>query len=795
MIKFEHLKKSYWKGGKEIKAIDDISLCFRDHEFVSILGPSGCGKTTLLNVIGALDIADSGVIYINGRNTANFGPLDWDAYRNNEIGFVFQNYYLIPQLTIYDNIGITLKLSSEKDKDVIHERILKALEEVGLQGLENSYPKQLSGGQCQRVAIARALINNPHVILADEPTGALDSKSAKQIMDILKNISKNHLVLMVTHNGELAEKYSDRIINLLDGKVVHDSNEYVAEDKEDKFELHHVHMSFLIGLKLGLKNMWSKKWRNFMTIAAASIGITSVGLILSMRTGITDYVKEVQTNALGDYPLIVKSVLKTSSAAKSEDDYYVKYPDTEEVNIEYSDYQYTDLNRIPDDYIDYLEEIAQNKELVSNYKTDQNVAFNLILKSGSDDNPSYTRVNNSYFYEICSDNNVVANQYDILKGTLPTKANEFALVVDEYNNLSYRLCSTIFGDINTKGNTTFSFDKIMNDFEFRLINNNDYYTKIITKDAEDKDWISYVKRGNSYDATMFNNSSTSCKITCILRLKDNAYSSLFNSGILYTRAYSNLVVSNATKSQMYKDQVEYGYEMDVFRNGYDLHTYTTDSGVTYKDEYLYNLNLHRMGALPVITNYYFYTDSFEDRSILTKYVYDYKLDDDATVKIIVKDYIESVTSEFSGLVNIFANVLLVISCVSLLVAGIMIAIISYISIMERKKEIGLLRALGARKKDILVMFLNENVFVGLLSGLIGIIFAICLCKPVSSLVVNLVNQYSSSVLATTELNLTKFNWWVAPILLFIAVGVTVLASLIPTISGCRKPPVEALRSE
>lgn len=790
MIKIKNLRKSYWKAGKEIKAIDDISLTFREHEFVSILGPSGCGKTTLLNVLGALDIADSGSLFINGKNTESFNARDWDSYRNSEIGFVFQNYYLIPHLNVFDNVGITLKLTNDIERAEYKDKILKAIDRVGLLGHEKSLPKQLSGGQCQRIAIARALINNPTVILADEPTGALDSKSAKSIMKLLKELSKDHLVIMVTHNGELAEKYSDRIINLLDGKVLEDSKPYEQEMEIESYNPKHVHMSFWTGIKLCIKNMWSKKLRNIMTILASSVGIVSVGLILSMRTGINEYVKEVQYNALGEYPLIVRSVLKTSSAAKAEDETYEKYPDENFINIEYSDYQYTDLNRMPDEFVDYLEEMANNKEYVSNYKTDQNVIFNLILKSGEGEDTSYNRITNSYFYEISSDNNVITNQYDILAGTLPTHAGEFALVVDEYNNMSYGMCNTLFGDINTKGFNTISFDKIMNDFEFRLIDNNDFYYHNI---SAGKNY--FAKYGTSYDMSMFTNSVNSCKITCILRLKENAYSSLFSSGILYTREFSNLVVKNAKDSDIYHCQIEAGNDMDMFHDGADLHEYTTDSGITYTEEYLLNNNLRKIGALPIITNYYFYTDSFEDRAVLTKYVNAYRLPGDAQVKIIVKDYIESVTSEFSGLVNIFTNILLVISCVSLLVAGIMIAIISYISIMERRKEIGLLRALGARKKDIMVMFMNENVIVGLLAGIIGIVGAILLCKPISGLVVDLVKLYSSSVLATTELELAKFNWWVAPILILLSVGVTLLASLIPAINGCRKPPVDALRSE
>ena len=777
MISLSHIFKTYKTGGREVKAINDISLAFRKNEFVAILGPSGCGKTTLLNIIGALDEKDSGDIFVNGVSTEKFSRRDWDAYRNNEIGFVFQNYYLIPQLNIFDNIGLTLKISNKKEE--YKEKIMAVIKKVGLEGLEKKYPNQLSGGQCQRVAIARALINNPTVVLADEPTGALDSKTATQIMDLLKEISKEHLVIMVTHNKEHAIKYCSRVIELLDGSIVNDTNPYVQEKEEESYDVNHVHMSLGTALKLSFKNIWSKKFRNILTIIASSVGIVSVGLILSMREGIGKYVKEVQQNALGDYPVIVTSYLKTSSVAKEDE--YDKFPEDENVLIEYSDSLYTNVNTMTEDFLNYMNEL--DPSLYTTKKTNSIIKFNLVTEIVED---SYAYVKNNYFSEICDNNIVVESQYDVLKGHLPSSYNEFALVVDEYNRLNYYTLNGLGFDVQS--NNQISFDNILSK-EYKFVSNNNWY-----RYSESKGY--YVRDTSNSYKDLYDMSSETFKVTCILRLKENAYSSsLLSNGMLYTGDFVEFVKEQSLASEITKKQIEMGFEYDVF-DGKPIEDYQDTSGTYYSKDYYYESNLSTLGARATITRLYYYTDSFEDRAHIQNYIAKYHTDTNPPTIVKVKDYIESVTSEFSDLVSVFTNVLLIISCVSLFVAAIMIAIISYISVLERKKEIGLLRALGARRKDVLLMFLSENAFTGIVAGALGVIGAMLLCKPVSKLVVNLIGMYGSTgVLGTATLNLTQFEWYIGPILVILSIVINVVAGLIPAVNGCRKPAINALRSE
>ncbi len=852
MIRLENVGKIYRNNDHHLVALDGLNITFPNNGLVAILGPSGCGKTTLLNILGGLDHPTSGIMYVHEHDTSDFDDARWDSYRNQEIGFIFQNYYLIPHLSVYDNVSLSLQMSgNHKDMD---ERVTEILKKVGLLDKKNARPSTLSGGQMQRAAIARAIINDPKIILADEPTGALDSTNAIQILHILKEIAKDRLVVMVTHNQELAHQYADRIIEMFDGHVVKDNSttvyqektsdengltggvyidhtaehgvtgsvykDYIGEqtltdgvyidhsaehgmtgsvykdyideqtltdgvykantasDQEKKSEEAptKVKIPFKTAVKWGVRNLWNKKLRSLLTILAGGLGIIGMGLILSMTSGVKSYINKAQESALGKYPIIVSSYPRNSSEGNKNE--LEEFPNTDYVIIEKGNVTIRDhLNQMPDDFKNYMTQM--NDSLYSICDSNSWINFNMITKREQD----YRHVASSYFTQMVKNKEFVNEQYTCLLGRLPQAFNELALVVDTYNRIDASLLQSLGFDTDEE---TITFDYLLREKEYRIIDNNDYYIKVDDKNC-------YYAYGSDYYEELYTESTVSLKIVGIIREKQNSVTPLYEPGILYTPELGDYIVSQALESEIVKEQIQSGLTKDVFTG---LPFEDRISGqTTYSKEYLYEQRMIILGTEAQITQFYFYTDSFENRLAIQDYIDDYQISDDAPIIVRTYDYIELVTNEFSLLVALFSNILLVFSIVSIAVSAILIGILIYISVLERKREIGLLRSLGARRKDVASMFLIEASLLGICLGILGVLGAAILTRPVSGIVHTLLAQYNTEMLSNVSIDLSSFQWWCAPILLIVGVLTTLIAGMIPAIIASKKRPADSLRDE
>lgn len=775
MIKLVSVSKKYKTTSHSCYALKKVSLTFQNQGLVAILGPSGCGKTTLLNILGGLDQPTHGSLIIDGKNTQNFTEQDFDSYRNQTVGFVFQNYYLIPHLTVYDNVALALEMSKEKHD--IKNKVLDALKEVGLLDIKNAKPSSLSGGQMQRVAIARALINNPSIILADEPTGALDSKNAAQVMSILKKISKKHLVVMVTHNQDMAEEYADRIIELLDGKIIHDSRPITRHITSSFKPTTKVRISFKHCIKWSLNNLWNKKLRSALTIFAGSIGIMGMGIILSMTSGVNEYIDNAQSQSLGKYPVMITSYLKNSS--ESHKDELTEYPDTDYIIIEKGDIaQQEHVNQMPDDFYQYMQDMDSSCYTVMD--SNSYLQFPIITKC----NDQYKLISSRYFTKTVDNLAFAKEQYDVLEGKMPESINELAIVVDNYNRIDVSLLDALGFDVQDE---TISFDFLLNQKEFHVIPNDLYY---IIPEGENH----YYAKGNLYYNDLYNaESGLALKIVGVLRENKSIKTPLFEPGILYTPSLSKYIQEQANQSHIVQEQLLYGLDKDVFTGEpfEDIANYN----YAYSKQYQYERRLFSLGAKEQITQLYYYTSSFEQRFMINDYFSSFTFNEEASIIVRSYDYIELVTNEFSTLVTLFSNILLVFSGISILVSVLLISILMYISVLERSREIGLLRSLGARKKDVARIFLSEAFTIGVLSGILGIILAIIFNRPLSNVTKSLLAQYTSSMLNNAALNLDHFRFWVAPIMLITSILVTLIAGVIPAIKASKKKPAEALKDD
>lgn len=774
MIQLKDVTKIYQTKGQTCVALDHVSLDLPNQGFIAILGPSGGGKSTLLHILGGLDQPTEGDILIDGVSLQQYQEKDYDIYRNQKVGFVFQNYYLIPHLSVYENIA--LKLEMAKETKNIQERVDAALKQVGLLDKKKAKPYTLSGGQQQRVAIARALISNPTIILADEPTGALDSKNAEQILKILKEISKDHLVVMVTHNQETALQYADRVIQLLDGKIVEDSNP-IVQDLPQKREKKEVKLPLKTSWKWAFTNLWNKKLRSALTIIAGSIGIMGMGLILSMTSGVNEYIVDAQSASLGKYPVMVTSYLQTSS--ESHKDNLIEYPDTDYVIVEKGDILMQEhVNRMPDAFSDYMEKMD------ASYYTVQDSNSYLEFPLLTENNGTYQKVSSYYFSKSVENVTFAQEQYDVLLGKMPENQNELALVVDNYNRIDASLLESL-GFSTEEEQISFSY--ILNQKEYRFIPNDDYY---VLPDGADH----YYAYGESYYEQLYHGeNAVSLKIVGILRENRNGKTPLFDTGILYTPALSRYIKQNAQASQIVQDQIRYGFSKDVFTGNAieDIET----SSYAYSKQYQLERRLLSLGAEEHVTQYYYYTSTFEQRIQILSYISNYESGKEDPIIVRSYDYIELVTNEFSMLVSLFSNILLVFTFISIGVSALLIGILMYISVLERKKEIGLLRSMGARRKDIATMFNIEAVAIGILAGALGVIGAIVLNRPVSGVTKLMLAQYTSSMFDSTSVHLEHFRLWCIPIMMVASVLVTLLAGMIPALVASKKKPVEALKED
>lgn len=762
MLEIRNIKKSYKTGTFIQHALKDVSISFRPNEFVAILGPSGSGKTTLLNIIGGLDRYDSGDLVINGKSTKKFSDSNWDSYRNNCVGFIFQSYNLINHLNILENVEMSLTLSGVSKK-VRKQKALDALKQVGL--IDHAYkkPNQLSGGQMQRVAIARALVNEPNIILADEPTGALDSTTSVQIMELIKEIAKDKLVIMVTHNKELAYDYANRIIELKDGELINDTNPHEQSKNNQEYKIRKTAMSFFTALSLSFKNIETKKGRTFLTAFASSIGIIGIALILSLSNGFNIEVEKFEKDALSSLPIMISEQtveMDEDSLAKMRDSFKIdnnSYPSEEVIYIQKDMVEdTTHTNIINQEFIDYIEKI--NPKYVSGISYMRLVSINALSKAKD----GYKIIDNSYLTTLPKSldekqNDVVEDNYDLLKGKFATNKDEVVLAIDSKNRVNEKLLEMLGFDLS-KDN--FTFDEILNK-EIKVVLNDDWYI----------DNNNYFIPNFNYEELYNNKNNLTLKIVGIIRGKEDAKLVSASSGIAYTESLIDYIVENNSKSKIVLKQKEVDYNIltgEQFREEKDKDTVLS---------YLGNDNL------PILVN--IFPRNFDSKDEIIKYLDDYnetKLEED---KLLYTDMASLISSLSGSIMDAITIVLIAFSSISLVVSCIMIGIITYISVLERTKEIGILRAMGARRKDITRVFNAETIIIGLCSGLLGITIARILVFPANIIIYN----------ATGLDNVAKMNPLHALLLLIISMLLTVLGGLIPAKVASRKNPVEALRTE
>ena len=776
MLELKKIKKSYKTGNFVQQNLNDVSLQFRKNEFVSILGPSGSGKTTLLNIIGGLDHYDTGDLIINNRSTKNYKENDWNAYRNNCIGFIFQNYNLISHISILENVemGMTLSGVSSKEK---RKRAKDVLKRVGLSEHAHKKPNQLSGGQMQRVAIARALANNPDIILADEPTGALDTKTSEQIMELIKEISKDKLVIMVTHNRELAEKYSTRIVELKDGKLLTDSNPVEKEEKNQKeFVIKKTAMSFWTALKLSFNNIKTKKGRTALTAFASSIGIIGIALILSLSNGFQTKIDEYEEDTLSQMPITISTqamnmneetmqeIMESHGKHKEYSNKKVIYPRENELET------MLHINKIDEEYVNYIESIDKNKLNAIGYeygttlnvvtqKSDGTYALVPTATNYSMSTTSMTGVMGwSVYPESMSKQSSLEKDYDILAGKINDDEPGVVIAVNSRNELDKATLEQLGFDVSKK----LSFDDILNK-EFKVIPNDIYYKEI----------NKYFVPDQNYQKMYENGDSITIQIQAIIRGKEEK-KELTQSGIYYNSALVDKVIEENKDSEIVNRQKEVDYNV-LTGQAFDK----TTSTVT-KDNILGVL-----GAEVTPSIIYLYPKDFDTKDYITNYLDDYNKDKKDIDQVLYTDYAAMISSLSGSIMDAVTYVLIAFSSISLVVSCIMIAIITYISVLERTKEIGILRALGARKKDIKRVFNAETFLVGIFSGLLGIVIAEILTFPTNRIIENL-----------SELpNVAQLNPIHAIILVIVSVTLTVIGGLIPASIASKKDPVEALRTE
>ena len=841
MLQLQHISKVYHTGDQEFHALKDISICFRENEFVSILGQSGSGKTTLLNIIGGLDQYTSGDLLIQGKSTKQFKDRDWDSYRNHTIGFVFQSYNLIGHQTALSNVEIAMTLSGVS-KAERKKRAIEALERVGLKDHLYKKPNQMSGGQMQRIAIARALVNNPKVVLADEPTGALDSETSVQIMDLLKDIAKERLVIMVTHNPELAQKYSTRIVQVLDGNILSDSNpcEPTEETKQVDIQFTKTKMSFITALVLSFNNLLTKKGRTLLTAFAGSIGIIGIALILALSNGVSDYVKKVQEDTLVSLPLTISEQNQSNLLATSPDLSEKPYKDNHELGIN------TILTNLLKKQIGkndlasfktYLEEHASKVESLTKdiryrynlqpfiYASDTSNGPKSILPSTLADEVETANQtmkgylqNLNYWSELSSDSSMLESKYDVLEGRFPQDKSEIVLIVDENNQISDLLLYSLRIKDPSELNDTKKLDELSSqtyqysDFigkTFKAVVNTNRFVK------ENNLWVNKIADA-SYMKTQIEN-GLELKIVGVLRQKDGTSSGVNapSGGIAYTSALIDYTSEHIQNSDIVKEQ-EANQNLNVF-TGKDfakdpkpfssenlteeekiqLAKMTPEEQAQYVQQYNDNLastyeeNLAKMGVInkskPAAIE--LYTSSFQQKQDLKEFINAYNTakkeagEDDKVLAY--SDDIQTIMSSITTLVGVVTTVLVGFVAISLIVSSIMISIITYISVLERTKEIGILRAMGASKKDIRRIFTAETAIEGFVSGVLGIAVTLLATFPINAIVAKMTNVE----------NVAQLPIEVALILIGISIVLTMLAGLIPSRIAAKKDPVESLRSE
>lgn len=855
MLQCKNIMKDYVSGDEIVHALKGVSLSFREHEFVSILGQSGCGKTTFLNIIGGLDHYTSGDLIINGKSTKDYSDKDWDTYRNHQVGFVFQSYNLIMHQSVLSNVELALTLTGV-NKEERRKRAIEALNKVGLSDQIHKKPTQMSGGQMQRVAIARAIVNNPDIILADEPTGALDSATSVQIMEILKEISKDKLVIMVTHNPQLADEYSSRIIRLKDGSLVSDSNPFNEQEMNvDTSVLKRPGMSFKMACSLSLNNLMTKKARTFLTSFAGSIGIIGIALIMSLSHGMQSYIDQMENDTMASYPIEIQanssdmSTLMTTmmgmkkKAEEHKDSKIYSRPYVEDVLESLSSSKKNNLSA----FKSYIEsgkgkefrktakaiEYDYNLNLqVYNENTDSGLVQvspnGLLDKLGMSDMMSIqsqfmdssAMTNDQVWLSLPESKKLRDDEYQLVEGKWPTNYNEVVLEVDENNEITdYALYSLglldqdelvknyqkiLNGETDKISKTnleSYSVDDILN-LKFRLVLNSDLYQKVNGL------WINQSEN-ESYMQDVVSK-SPEIKVVGIIKPSDSTVSQPTMGGVYYTKAMEEYVTSNTENAQIVKEQKTNPniniFTQTEFASGQkmsmsnltneqmmQLSSMSQEELMNYMNTYneninaTYDSNLTKLGVVDYSTptKISLYPSSFDGKEKLGDLIADYNKKQKKSNVITYNDFIGTMLSSVTSVVNIISYVLIAFVSVSLIVSSIMIGIITYISVLERTKEIGILRSIGASKKDITRVFNAETFIIGLISGVLGILITLVLNVPISMVVENMTGV---SHIAKLPVNGAVF-------LIFIDLVLTILAGLIPSKIASKKDPVEALRSE
>ena len=813
MLEIRKISKTYETEDLKQIALNKVSINFRKNEFASILGPSGSGKTTLLNIIGGLDHYDTGDLIINEVSTKKYKDSDWDSYRNHRIGFVFQSYNLITHQSILQNVELALTLSGVSKKER-RKRAMEALKKVGLEKHKNKRPNQLSGGQMQRVAIARALVNDPDILLADEPTGALDSTTSKQIMDLLKEVAKDRLVIMVTHNPELANIYSTRIIELKDGEIIGDSNPYDGNvDTKENYALlkaksKKTSMNLKTALSLSLNNLMTKKGRTILTAFAGSIGIIGIALILSLSSGVQNYIDKTEKETLASYPLLVeKQAMDITSLMNSRVNEKKITCETNKIctidDISNSPQLAMSMSVSKNNLKDLKTFLDGNGGNIKSYVTDIQYGYNVDLQlydpntndaivkvnpntfsiadSATSSTMSFNFKNPNAFTELIDNQELWKMQYEVIAGKLPETMQEMVLIVDENNqiplSMMYALNVENRNEIKevierAKKGEKIEFDSVQYNPEqflnktFKLVLSTDYYEKQGNYYIDKQTDTEYIKNliQNGMDVS----------IVGVIRVKKDTTSAV--SGYIgYTHELIDTMIQKGNETELGKAQLE-NKTMNVLTNApFDgiLNTY---------EKALNHLGIANLDDPDMIN---IYPKDFDSKEAIMKILDDYNANKEEKDRIVYNDYVGVLLSSVTSIVNVISYVLIAFVAVSLIVSSIMIAIITYISVLERTKEIGILRAIGASKKDISRVFNAETLIEGFVAGLLGVLVAYLLTFPINAIV------YSKLEIK----QIAYLPFIPAVILVFISIILTVIAGIIPSRMASKKDPVESLRSE
>lgn len=777
MLELKHLRKDYHVGDTVTHALNDVSIKFRDQEFIAILGPSGSGKTTLLNIIGGLDHYDQGDLVLNGKSTQNFKEVDWDAYRNNSIGFIFQNYNLIGHLSLLANVELGMNLSGLGKKERT-AKAQQALTDVGLADQIHKRPNQLSGGQMQRVAIARAIANDPDILLCDEPTGALDTKTSEQIMELIKKVAHNKLVIMVTHNPELAEQYADRIIQFQDGKIISDSHPYQAKENHSQFSLKRTKMSYWSAIKLSFTNIMTKKGRTFLTALASSIGIISIAIVLALSNGFQQQINTTMSKALAKYPIaITQQATDINKASRTNSDKLLKNHGYLIAQKDQSQAA-THNNHLTQAYLDYVRKI--NPNYANNISYQRAVQLNVLKKqrgkvqqvqfSNNDPNQQQSAmamrsqamssigIGSSVFPSSLDQKKTsfLKNNYQLLAGHWPKAKTDLVLVADNRNQVNINALHNL--GYHQKQGQKVQLKQLVNQ-QFRLIANNQYYQQLAPQ-------LFLPKKASQ----QMYQQGQKLTLTAIIKPKSKDSLSLLATGIAYSDQLSQEAIKRNQHSQIVKAQRQ------------SRQNVLTGQKINQSEK---KQLLQTLGGSSLPSGIMIYPNDFDSKDQVLDYLDKWNRGKPKNKQIMYTDMSSAVTTMTGGLLNGITTVLVAFAAISLITSMIMIGILTYTSVLERTKEIGILKALGARKRDITRVFDAETLILGILSGFLGVFIAYLATFPINSLIYKITSLNNVAILNPVH----------ALILILVATILTLLGGHIPARMAAKKDAATALRSE